>query len=1187
MRPQCLLLALAILPWSTGAQPPASIEAEREENAVRLAAKSGRERLDLLLELVQRYHTHDPKQALAFADEALQLLATWGDDERKRQLHRFLPWIHLQVGDYESGLKYAEESHDMARASGDRKAVVRSLRAIAYNQEATGALAAALKTFREARALSLRLDGYQLGGILSAIGDVYAKLGDLEEGLKYQERAYRYFEERERPLGVAVTLSNVASLYHRLGRYQEALEYYERVLEILRQRGDHRRVALTLSDLGDTYRASGDPSRALTLHRQSLAIVEELELRRLIASALGDIGADHHALGEFEQADASYRRALSLWREEDDPRQTAGILVAFGKLERERGRYRAARERLERGVALFEQAKEGADVDQIHEEAVFELAETYRAVGRDRDALRTFGRYNELLIERLEREKSRNLAEMQVRFDVDLKEKEIELLEQQKQLQTLELEYQRDSRRALLAVFGLVLLLLALVFNRSRLKTRAAMMQQTVERERSVSARLRQIDRLKDEFLANTSHELRTPLYGITGLAESLIDGAAGEVPEEVKANLSMIVSSSRRLSQLVNDILDHSRLSHRSLKLRRRPVDLRSLADVVMTLHKPLAAGKDLELSNAVPADLPAADADEARLEQILHNLVGNAVKFTEAGRVEISAKKEDQRLPAEERTQPAAGGERVKHPPAEEHARLVVIIEDTGIGIAADQRQRIFEAFEQAESGVQRAFGGTGLGLTVTRELIELHGGRIWVESTLGQGSKFFFTLPISDQEPESAPSSEQPVSRVLAIEPVAQAQTGKDSEHPPAPEGRERILVVDDEAVNLQVLSSHLASAGYRVELAASGAEALRLEAERSFDLVVLDVMMPGLSGYEVCRSIREHHSLEELPVIFLTAKNQVPDLVAGLAEGGNDYLAKPIGKDELLARVKTHLALRAVHRKLSELVDERTAQLAEREQMIAERERLIGELETRNAELARFNHTIAHDLKNPLTTIRNFIGMLERDEAAGDRARLRQDLRRIDIAASNLHRLLDELVELSSINEATMRYEDVGLGGLVRQALAENATTLAERGIQVEVAPDLPAVYGDRVRLLEVVRHLLANAVRYLGDRPSPWVEVGIRDRAPDRESPVIYVRDNGIGIDPRYHDKVFELFERLDPGASEGTGVGLALAQRIIEAHGGRIWVESDGAGRGSTFCFTLPGKMESCGESWEDSMRAG
>ncbi|MCP4658352.1 MAG: response regulator, partial [bacterium] len=224
--------------------------------------------------------------------------------------------------------------------------------------------------------------------------------------------------------------------------------------------------------------------------------------------------------------------------------------------------------------------------------------------------------------------------------------------------------------------------------------------------------------------------------------------------------------------------------------------------------------------------------------------------------------------------------------------------------------------------------------------------------VESAPGEGSTFRFDLPVAR------------AAAVAAPERVA----GEDSTS---------ILVVDDEPVIRQVLVNQLAPEGYAITQAASGPEALKRIEERPCDLVLLDVMMPRMSGYEVCRALRERHPLDELPVIFLTAKNQAEDLVVGLAAGANDYLPKPISKSELLARIKTHLGLLRVNRQLSGLVAERTAQVEERERLLAERERLIGELEARNAELARFNYTVSHDLKNPLVTIKNFLGVLRRD------------------------------------------------------------------------------------------------------------------------------------------------------------------------------------------------------------------
>ncbi|MCP5068176.1 MAG: tetratricopeptide repeat protein, partial [bacterium] len=239
-------------------------------------------------------------QALAYGTEALEQLEEWGDDEHKRKLFSALTWIYYADGDYEAGLRYGKEFEQMARASGDQRALLRSLRAIAFNQEGAGAWGPALETFNEALALSQKLDDYQLGGILTSIGDVYQSLGDLEESVQYHHRAYRHFEHLgDRPLGVAVALSKVADLYTILGRHDQTIEFYGRVLEILQELGDQRRSALALGSIGDAYRDSGDPSRALELHLQSLVILEQLGLQRRIAAVLGNIGADQHAMGDL------------------------------------------------------------------------------------------------------------------------------------------------------------------------------------------------------------------------------------------------------------------------------------------------------------------------------------------------------------------------------------------------------------------------------------------------------------------------------------------------------------------------------------------------------------------------------------------------------------------------------------------------------------------------------------------------------------------------------------------------------------------------------------------------------------------------------------------------------------------------------------------------------------------------
>jgi PAS domain S-box-containing protein len=242
------------------------------------------------------------------------------------------------------------------------------------------------------------------------------------------------------------------------------------------------------------------------------------------------------------------------------------------------------------------------------------------------------------------------------------------------------------------------------------------------------------------------------------------------------------------------------------------------------------------------------------------------------------------------------------------------------------------------------------------------------------------------------------------------------------------------------------------------------------------------------------------------------------------------------------------------------------ITDRKRAETEREHLISELEARNAELERFTYTVSHDLKSPLITIGGFLGFLEKDALSGNIERLQADIRRIKEAADTMRRLLDDLLELSRIGRLINPAQQVPFAQIVREALALVEGQLTARGVEVTVAADLPSVYGDRARLVEALQNLLDNAAKFMGDQPQPHIIVGVRAQAVER---VLYVQDNGIGIDPKYHQKVFGLFEKLDAAAT-GTGIGLALVNRIVEVHGGRIWVESNGPGQGTAFCFTLP-----------------
>lgn len=243
------------------------------------------------------------------------------------------------------------------------------------------------------------------------------------------------------------------------------------------------------------------------------------------------------------------------------------------------------------------------------------------------------------------------------------------------------------------------------------------------------------------------------------------------------------------------------------------------------------------------------------------------------------------------------------------------------------------------------------------------------------------------------------------------------------------------------------------------------------------------------------------------------------------------------------------------------------ITKRKQADRERERIIRELEDKNSELERFTYTVSHDLKTPLVTIRGFLGYIEKSAAAGDMAQFKTDLQRIVAATDRMHHLLGDLLELSRIGRVINKPETLAFAELAQEALELVNGQIEANQIQVQLHHDLPLVYGDRPRLVEVMQNLLDNASKSLRNQPNPTLEIG-QAGYDSSHNPILFVRDNGIGIAPEYHEQIFGLFNKLDP-QTEGTGVGLALVKRIIEVHNGKIWIESQPQ-QGATFYFSLP-----------------
>jgi signal transduction histidine kinase/CheY-like chemotaxis protein len=379
--------------------------------------------------------------------------------------------------------------------------------------------------------------------------------------------------------------------------------------------------------------------------------------------------------------------------------------------------------------------------------------------------------------------------------------------------------------------------------------------------------------RLKSEFLATMSHEIRTPMNGIVGMADLL---AATRLNQEQEEYTDIIRGSADALLIIINDILDLSKIEAGRLELQQGVFSVRRIVEEVVELLATAALARHLELNKLIAPDVPQrCQGDAARLRQVLLNLLGNAIKFTEKGGITLSV-----------RGLAACDG------PAQGSGSLRFEIHDTGIGIPQEQISRLFAPFTQVDGSYTRKYGGTGLGLAISKRLVELMGGEIGVESRWGEGSLFWFTVPLTaaaeDKGPEVTPRAD---SVAVTADPAGAA-------HVPPGESV-GILLVEDNIVNQKVVLRQLQRLGYGATVAVNGREAVNACLHQHYHLILMDCQMPEMDGFEATRLIRAAESSggAHTPIVAMTANAMAGDRELCLAAGMDDYLAKPLRIDEL--------------------------------------------------------------------------------------------------------------------------------------------------------------------------------------------------------------------------------------------------------------------------------------------------
>jgi signal transduction histidine kinase len=638
------------------------------------------------------------------------------------------------------------------------------------------------------------------------------------------------------------------------------------------------------------------------------------------------------------------------------------------------------------------------------------------------------------------------------------------------------------------------------------------------EEERARAEKLAALDLVKTAFFSNVSHEFRTPLTLMLGpLEDSLVDRAE-PLGDQHRTRITLAHDNAKRLLKLVNALLDFSSLEAGRMHAQFAPSDLAALTAEMAAMFQSSMEKAGIHFVIECPKLTEPVWVDRELWEKIVSNLISNAFKFTRTGEIAVRVRETDT------------------------HAELEV--SDTGVGIPDVELPKIFERFHRVPGTTGRTHEGTGIGLSLVRDLVELHGGEVTASSVLGRGTKFRVEIPKGFSHLPTAAVSQTPSSshgeRTLRAHVAETAGWASEGEEPrsareAAPSNAAasgiatgaRVLVVDDNA-DLRAYFLGLLSPTYQVSIAVDGLAALDAIRASPPDIVVSDVMMPRLDGLGLVRALRADPTTASIPVILLSARAGEESAIEGLDTGADDYLVKPFSARELLARVRTHLHLAQTRRAW------------------------IAELEAKNQELESFSYSASHDLRAPLRAIDGFSQALAEDYAAKLDDQAKEHIRRVRSAVLRMSNLIEDLLRLARVLRGDLRRTSVDLSAMANEVAAQLREREPSRVATFKIIDGL-VVDADAGLLRTVIENLIGNAWKFSAPRAESVIEVGVAERDGQR---VYFVRDNGVGFDMAHADQLFRPFQRLH-GEKDfaGSGIGLATVQRIVGRHGGRVWAE--------------------------------
>ncbi len=833
-------------------------------------AISDTSKVRVLIELFDRYKHSSAAEAKKVILQALKLSKDAKHiPSQVRSYNRYAQYLRGQT-QIDSAILMYKKSKELAETIDLQAGVSDAYNGLAYIYQRRGEQEKALEYHQKNLSLATKMkDNKRMGQAYGGIGSAYNQIGEYTKAMEYYVLSSKKHQELGNLQDYSINLANMGMLQEKLSNFKSAVQYLKESDSVAKIIDFKATQTFVWYALGRLYNKMGQLDQAIDYSEKALTSYEQSGQMRQASFTSYTLGTIYWKQQRYQEALAAFQKRMVHAIEAKDSVGITTTQKAIGDCYRELQQPEKAKTNYLNALSIAK-----LNENELGEmRANQALAGIYASVGDFARAYESQSRYTVLRDSLYTKEKRELATDIEAKYQNEQKSKEIDLLESEKELQTLQLNKRLNERNGIIA-FSLILFILAgLLYNQYRIKQKA-------------NRKLKELDRMKSSFFANISHEFRTPLTLIKGPIEYLEQNPQEQLGlEEIK----MIRRNSTRVLKLVNQLLDLSKIDAGNIKLEPTEGDIYRCLRTATASFNSHAAQRAIDYRVQIPRQVLWAAFDRDKMEKIVYNLLSNAFKFSEENSViAVEATHKEQ--------------------------QLQIVVSDTGKGISKEQIPFIFDRFYQADGSATKEHEGSGIGLSLSRDLVEMMDGTITVSSELNKGSIFTVHVPIQEIKTGKKPVVKNTTTE-RRISTLSYEFIKEDSRELPS------ILLVEDNADMRNFIGKGLIGA-YKVKAAVDGSEGLKQAIGTSPDLIITDLMMPKMDGIELCKRLKTNVNTSHIPVIMLTAKAGMENKIEGLETGADDYLTKPFDAKELLARTKNLIEQR---KKLRELYSNKEIQV----------------------------------------------------------------------------------------------------------------------------------------------------------------------------------------------------------------------------------------------------------------------